>query len=127
MSSFAKLHAQARTPIWSAVEICGGRPDIDESWSVTSDSLALWLATAIAADRLVLVKSSDIETSDLRALAAAGTIDEAFPGLAERYPGEISFATPAEDGALREVLIAGSTKGLASSPRERRSWSGRHA
>ena len=36
-----------------------GRPDVPESWSVTSDSLAVLAAGAIAADEAILLKSVD--------------------------------------------------------------------
>lgn len=62
-------------------------PDIKEldnagitaSWDITSDSLAAWLASAVSASDLVLVKSATIQPGlSLAALTELGTIDNAF-------------------------------------------------
>ncbi|MGH8477779.1 MAG: uridylate kinase [Methylococcales bacterium] len=57
------------------------RAKIPSGWDITSDSLACWLAAEIAADRLVIVKSSP--RSGLLAhpeqLAEQGVMDRAFP------------------------------------------------
>ncbi|MBE7460790.1 MAG: hypothetical protein HS112_09715 [Zoogloeaceae bacterium] len=60
-------------------------PDVERSWRITGDSLALWLAHRLGARRLVLLKSCPIPTSDLTALSAAGIVDEVFPGMAREY------------------------------------------
>lgn len=62
-------------------------PDIQEldnagimaSWDITSDSLAAWLAGAVSASDLILVKSATIQPGlSLAALTELGTIDNAF-------------------------------------------------
>lgn len=68
-----------QTLLWS--------PDIKEldnagitaNWDITSDSLAAWLANAVSASDLVLVKSATIQPGlSLAALTELGTIDNAF-------------------------------------------------
>ena len=52
------------------------------SWAVTSDSIALWLAQALGADAVVLVKSlphDALPACDADHLAAQGVIDDHFP------------------------------------------------
>ena len=68
---------------------------LPEDWTVTSDSLAAAVATAIDAD-LLLIKSvpPPEATDDLRALSAAGWVDEAFPHAAHAI-STIRWATPA--------------------------------
>ncbi len=62
-------------------------PDIERSWRVTSDSLALWLARRLGARQLVLVKSCPIpEPATLSRLASAGVVDAALPSLAAAGP-----------------------------------------
>lgn len=68
---------------------------LQEDWTVTSDSLAAAVATAIDAD-LLLVKSvpPPATTADLQALSAVGWVDEAFPAVA-RAIATITWAAPA--------------------------------
>lgn len=93
--------ADGRAPIWSPVDLKEGHPAIEESWAVTSDSLAVWLATAIRAGRTLLVKSTDPEPSlSLADLSARGVVDEALPGFARHYRGTIEILGPARWATL---------------------------
>ncbi len=59
------------------------------SWEVTSDAIAGRLAVALAADELVLMKSTlpaESDATELAALAAASYIDPMLPRLAEELP-----------------------------------------
>jgi len=59
------------------------------SWEVTSDAIAGRLAVALAADELVLLKSSlpaEPTSRGLSTLAAAGYVDSTLPRLAEELP-----------------------------------------
>lgn len=96
---------QGRLPIWHPAELRAGHPDIAESWEVTSDSLAAWLATELGADRLILVKSVDAPAdSTPAALSAAGVVDAHFPRHAARFAGSIVVAGPASDDRLAALL-----------------------
>jgi aspartokinase-like uncharacterized kinase len=104
-SAIAAAHDQGRIPIWHPGELRAGHPDIAESWTVTSDSLALWLATRLKADRLVLVKSVDApDGSTPASLSSAGVVDMAFPEYARRYNGRIVVAGPGSDGRFKALL-----------------------
>lgn len=59
---------------------------LSHSWSVTSDSIAAWIAAQIGAVRLMLVKSVDRPSGDLQLAARSGYVDAAFPTLAARLP-----------------------------------------
>ena len=74
--------AAGLTPVWMARAMVLAEPHIKQDWSVTSDSLAAWLALRLQAHGLVLVKSVAVATTDLQALAAAGVVDAAFPQCA---------------------------------------------
>lgn len=65
--------------------------DLPESWDVTSDSLAAWLALQLGADRLTLVKAADVPAPDgpPQAWLAQGLVDPHFPHLAARLSGVV--------------------------------------
>ncbi|SDN21997.1 Uncharacterized kinase [Methylobacterium phyllostachyos] len=87
--------SSATARIWNPRTLRAGHPDIPETWDVTSDSLALWLAVQVAANRCVLVKSVDAPPGqDAAALAALGLVDAAFPTFAARYGGRIEIWGP---------------------------------
>lgn len=60
-------------------------PKLPASWDVTSDSIAAWLALEMAADRLILLKSTELTFGWTRSEAAtAGLVDPMFPRVACR-------------------------------------------
>jgi 5-(aminomethyl)-3-furanmethanol phosphate kinase len=63
---------------------------LPHNWTVTSDSIAAWLAELLEAEELVLLKSADRPPGDLRDLAAAGYVDAFFPQAADRI-GAVRF------------------------------------
>ena len=72
--------------VWAPYAAIAGRTDIEDSWRLTSDSLALWLAARIGAARCYLIKSiARPKTPRLsaRQLAQDGVVDEAFAGMLE--------------------------------------------
>jgi 5-(aminomethyl)-3-furanmethanol phosphate kinase len=89
------LLAQARVPVWSPWPMLHGAPGVPASWDVTSDSLALWLACAIKAPRVLLVKHATTQRgSRAGALVADGVLDAAFQRFLDAYPGEVWLAGP---------------------------------
>ena len=79
---------RGEVPVWLPTKMALGRPDIAESWEVTSDSLALWLARRLRARGLLLVKSARLPKGSRTAaeLSRRGIIDAAFPGMLEAHP-----------------------------------------
>jgi aspartokinase-like uncharacterized kinase len=83
-------------PVWDASELIGD-PDIPESWDVTSDSLAAWLAGTIDAYALILVKTALFPSGlAVQDLVADGVLDPAFQRFAARMSGQI-FCVGRED------------------------------
>lgn len=76
--------AAGRVPVW--IPRADGAPGLCESWAVSSDSLALWIAGQIGATDLGLVKSREPYPGAHRAqdLSALGILDTAFPGSLAR-------------------------------------------
>ena len=99
-AAIAKSLAAGRIPVWDPVGLKDGHPDIAETWDVTSDSLALWLATTLGAPVCRLVKSADAPAgATWLDLARTGLVDAAFPAFAARYSGRIEILGPGADPA----------------------------
>lgn len=81
--------------VWDPALLSEGHPDIPETWDVTSDSLALWLAARIGAPTCTLVKSADAPPGcDVDALSRLGLVDAAFPAFARCFRGAIVIDGP---------------------------------
>lgn len=91
-----RLLRVGRVPVWDPMMLRPGHPDIAESWEVTSDSLALWLARQVGAEACILLKSvAPPPGVSLDDLATLGLVDAAFPDFALRFPGRIEIRGPA--------------------------------
>ncbi len=79
-----------------AMPMISAQVGLPEDWATTSDSLSAALAIATNAEELLIFKSADPPIDQdrqssstgswLNALASAGFIDAALPGLADRLP-----------------------------------------
>jgi aspartokinase-like uncharacterized kinase len=99
-SEFAAAAAAGRGALWRPSPMALAA-DVPETWDVTSDSLALWLAIALGAGRLILLKSAAApEAGGPDAWAAGGLVDAHLPRLAKRFDGEIALLGPATAAAL---------------------------
>lgn len=98
-----------QTPIWLPATMALAATDIEQSWRVTSDSLALWLARRLNAERLVLVKSvAPPPAATLTELMQAGLVDAAFGEYAAGFAGELCLLGPAAATELAAMLAAAS-------------------
>ncbi|AHJ66852.1 amino acid kinase family protein [Granulibacter bethesdensis] len=70
-------------PVWMPAAMLRGAPDIQETWDVTSDSLAIWLATRLGAEVVLIIKRD-----------SAGSVDPAFQAMRARYRGRVLIAGP---------------------------------
>lgn len=94
-----RLQEQGRAAVWLPLALLREASDELTSWDVTSDSLALWLAKRLNADRLTLVKSCEVDASrTLEQLAEAGVLDQRFPSLARDAGFPIEVLHKAEIG-----------------------------
>lgn len=78
--------------------------EIPASWDYSSDSIALWLAIKLNADRMVLIKSLDKPTSenDLTFLINEKHIDRGFSSLLNSFSGEIKVFASEQYDLLNE-------------------------
>src|SRR5208282_4965952 len=79
-SAISRALKDGNVPVWSP-EPMARAAALPETWELTSDSLAAWLAGALGASRLVLVKHGRFEAAALDAheLVARGVVDPLFP------------------------------------------------
>jgi aspartokinase-like uncharacterized kinase len=92
--------------LWLPRPMVEADPAIAESWDVTSDSLAAWLAHRVGATRLVLVKSAPAPDAPLspERLAALGLVDAAFPAYAAQAGIPVAYCGPGETARFAAAL-----------------------
>jgi dihydroneopterin aldolase len=106
------LLERGRIPVWLPSQMCLATTAIPQSWEVTSDSLAAWLATEIGAETLLLIKQTN--TFDPRAsvndLVRAGIVDAMLPQM---LAADVSLhlAGPNALASARAKLVAGQIPG----------------
>jgi 5-(aminomethyl)-3-furanmethanol phosphate kinase len=92
--------------VWAPYGLIAGRADVEPSWRVTSDSLALWLAARIGAPRCFLIKSVKREAIAANAaeLSRAGIVDAAFPAMLKETGVRAFFLGRGDQQALAPAL-----------------------
>lgn len=94
------------TALWLPFEMQRDRADANTNWGVTSDSIALDLARRLNAERLVLVKSCQIDPkASLAQLAATGVVDQRFVALSDGAAFPIDIVHHSELGRVRAQLF----------------------
>lgn len=89
--------ARGHIPVWSPYAMLRGALDVPASWAVTSDSLALWLAQAIGAPQVLLIKSRAApQGATVPLLVADELVDRGFPEFLARYTGAVFLAGPGD-------------------------------
>ena len=103
--------AQGRVAVWAPYTLVADRRDIPQSWTVTSDSLALWLARRLGAEYCIVIKSIKRERGTFSAtqLAGDGVVDEAFPAMFEGAPFPVFLLGRGDQAALAATLSAPGT------------------
>lgn len=89
----AEAHAQGRAALWLPARMALAARELPESWDLTSDSLAAWLAAELGAARLTLVKSAPAPGPTPADWAASGLVDPLFPSLAAHVTGAVEIVT----------------------------------
>jgi len=97
-----------KVPVWSP-EAMARAAALPETWDLTSDSLSAWLAGALGARALVLVKHGRFEGRALDAhdLATHGTVDPLFPLYLKASGARAWLAPPTGSAGLAEGLRGG--------------------
>jgi aspartokinase-like uncharacterized kinase len=98
LDALREAAVRGRVPVWSPWPMLRAHPEIPRSWDVTSDSLAVWLATTLEARGVVLIKHCDPAQDD--------AVDAAFPAFAARFGGFVRLAGPDDLHAADAVFGA---------------------
>jgi dihydroneopterin aldolase len=104
-SAILRALKDGKVPVWSP-ERMARAAGLPETWNLTSDSLAAWLAGALGASELVLVKHGRFEGAavDAHDLAARGVVDPLFPSYLKESGARAWLAGPADSARLAEGL-----------------------
>ncbi len=106
-SAISRALKEGKVPVWSP-EAMARVAALPETWALTSDSLAAWLAGALGAGRLVLVKHGRFEAAavDVRDLVAHGVVDSLFPRYLKESGARAWLAAPADSARTRRRVAA---------------------
>jgi 5-(aminomethyl)-3-furanmethanol phosphate kinase len=96
--------AEAKVPVWLPALTVLTDAAIPQSWDVTSDSLAAWLAGRIGAERLVLVKQIEAKDDMARVadLIARNVVDKAFVDFLAASGVPAFMLGPEDYGTVRD-------------------------
>ena len=99
---------RGQVAVWAPYALVSGRSDIPQSWTVTSDSLALWLAGRLGAGSCYVIKSIARKFAAVSAdqLARDGVVDAAFPSMLQRS-GVNAYLLGRNDQAAFAEMLAG--------------------
>ena len=105
---------EKRVPVWMPSAMVLGATDIAQSWSVTSDSLAAWLAAKIGASRLWIIKHAKLSlgSGKLRDLIAAKIVDEEFARFLQMMPLSVSILGPSDHSTTVVAIRDGTSVGI---------------
>lgn len=78
--------ALSKFSIWLPDDSLLDEPDLPHNWNVSSDSIALWLATKLSAQRLILIKSVTTDTASITELTNTHILDNGFSELFIKHP-----------------------------------------
>tara|TARA_R110000782_G_scaffold36500_5_gene86712 strand:+ start:2942 stop:3526 length:585 start_codon:yes stop_codon:yes gene_type:complete len=92
--------------LWLPTTLLTDGSEIPASWNYTSDSIALWLATKLAADRLVLIKAKVLRKIDasLEELINNNILDKGFQQFIDKFQGEICLINARHYQELKELF-----------------------
>jgi aspartokinase-like uncharacterized kinase len=103
------LH-EGRTAVWAPFGLLRQEADTLTSWDVTSDSLAAWLANRLNAERLLIVKSCEIDPAcDVEQHTAKGVLDNRFAELTRDASYPLDILNKSDWPRVRELMLHAAT------------------
>ncbi len=83
---FNALKPEQALSVWLPDHSLLSNPVLPQSWDLTSDSLALWLASKLEAEQLFLIKHVHVSSASIQQLKTSHVIDRSFADLFANYP-----------------------------------------
>jgi aspartokinase-like uncharacterized kinase len=104
---------QAGVAVWMPSAMTVDNADIPESWDLTSDSLAAWLANTLKASMLLLVKSVETGETEITAvkLSGRGWVDPMFPVMTAQSSYETRLLSRNQFDLMERMLLTGMSVG----------------
>jgi 5-(aminomethyl)-3-furanmethanol phosphate kinase len=104
-SAISRAFMDGKVPVWSPEQMARAAA-LPETWALTSDSLAAWLAGELRALHLLLVKHGRFEAAavDVHHLVAHGVVDSLFPRYLRESGVRAWLAAPTDSARLAEGL-----------------------
>ncbi len=105
LSAIRRTLTEGKVPVWSPEQMTRAA-DLPQSWDLTSDSLAAWLADVAGAQQLVLVKHGRFAARQIEVLDLVedGVVDPLFPRFIKDKGFLVSLAAPPDAARLSEGL-----------------------
>jgi 5-(aminomethyl)-3-furanmethanol phosphate kinase len=106
--------SKKRVPVWMPSAMVLAATDIAQSWNVTSDSLAAWLAGKIGAGRLWIVKHAKLSPGSvtLKDLVAARIVDDEFARFLQTMPLPVSILGASDHNTTVIAIRDGTSVGI---------------
>ncbi len=93
-----------QVPVWLPFKMINTCQDVSANWSITSDSLALWLADHLNAEHTMLVKSLSSKNLNARQLSESAMVDKDFPEFVKTSGAAVWWLAQNDVRAL-EILL----------------------
>jgi aspartokinase-like uncharacterized kinase len=95
-----------RVAVWVPTELLRETPDETTNWDTTSDSLAAWLSTTLNAERLMVVKSCQVDPgAPLELLTSKGILDPRFLQHVKDANYVVEMFNKGDAALMRERLL----------------------
>jgi aspartokinase-like uncharacterized kinase len=107
--------ARSQIAVWAPYTLVSGRSGIPQSWTVTSDSLALWLAGQLGAGACYVIKSVARKFAVISAdqLARDGIVDAAFSSMLQQTGVKAHLLGRGDQPAFTKMLAGAGVCGAS--------------
>ncbi len=103
---FEEAWVRRLIPVWAPSQLAGNHDEVAQTWDMTSDSLAAWLAGEMGARLITLVKSAAPTQDEVNAedLSASRVVDPLFPMYLARSGAKAIWLGPDDWPGMQNAL-----------------------